>query len=141
MENPEAKSSSPVASRGPLGENALTLSGGGYRAVAFHLGTLSMLKQLGLLEDVTRLSTISGGTIVGAKYALELSKGPEHDFINFEKEMRDFLAKTNVIAGAVERLNETISPNGKPLMPSLIRSAASVYGEAEFVGDSTLGEL
>ncbi len=117
------------------------LSGGGYRAAAFHLGTLSMLNDLGLLTDVTRLSTISGGTIVGAKYALEIAKDPNLDFARFEDEVRAFLAKTNVIAEAVRRLHRTTKPNGIGLTPSLIRSAASVYADAGFVADSTLGSL
>lgn len=125
----------------PLGEIALMLSGGGYRAAAFHLGTLSMLKKLDLLKDVSRLSTISGGTIIGAKYALELSKNPNLDFQKFESEFKAFLAKTNVIAEALSRLNATTRPNSRSLTPSLIRSAASVYADADFVGDSTLGSL
>lgn len=56
-----------------LGEIALSLSGGGYRAAAFHLGTLSMLDTLDLLDDVRVLSTVSGGTIAGASWAKSLA--------------------------------------------------------------------
>jgi NTE family protein len=38
----------------------LSLSGGGYRAAAFHLGTLEMLDELGLLGNLSVLSTVSG---------------------------------------------------------------------------------
>ena len=53
---------------------ALTFSGGGYRAAAFHLGTLSMLHHVKtetgtLLEHVEVLSTVSGGTLTGLRYA------------------------------------------------------------------------
>lgn len=41
----------------------LTLSGGGFRATAFHLGVLSRLAIHGLLEEVTFVSTVSGGTL------------------------------------------------------------------------------
>lgn len=44
----------------------LALSGGGFRAAAFHLGTFRKLKQLGLLEHVDLLSCVSGGSIAGA---------------------------------------------------------------------------
>ncbi|MBD0303661.1 MAG: hypothetical protein ICV85_16285 [Tolypothrix sp. T3-bin4] len=37
---------------------------------AFHLRYLDLLQQVGLLDRVTMLSTVSGGTITGAKYVL-----------------------------------------------------------------------
>jgi NTE family protein len=45
-------------------EIGLTLSGGGIRAAAFHLGVLHRLADEGLLECITQLSTVSGGTLV-----------------------------------------------------------------------------
>ena len=41
------------------------MSGGGYRAAAFHLGTLSYLYDAGLGDKVTQISTVSGGTFTG----------------------------------------------------------------------------
>jgi NTE family protein len=41
----------------------LALSGGGFRATVFHLGTLARLAESGQLEDVTFLSTVSGGSL------------------------------------------------------------------------------
>jgi NTE family protein len=46
----------------------LALSGGGYRATAFHLGTLKQLEEMGILAEVDVISTISGGSITGACY-------------------------------------------------------------------------
>jgi len=45
---------------------ALALSGGGFRASVFHLGVLRKLAELGWLPRVDVLSTVSGGSIVGA---------------------------------------------------------------------------
>jgi NTE family protein len=42
------------------------LSGGGIRAAVFHLGVLHRLADEGLLESVSRLSTVSGGSLVAA---------------------------------------------------------------------------
>lgn len=42
----------------------LALSGGGVRAAVFHLGVLQCLASRGALEAVTRLSTVSGGSLV-----------------------------------------------------------------------------
>ncbi len=58
---------------------ALCLSGGGYRAAAFHLGTLRYLDRIGLAGNITILSTVSGGTLVGAAYALSLKKKTAFD--------------------------------------------------------------
>ena len=44
----------------------LALSGGGTRAAVFHLGVLLYLSEISLLEQVARLSTVSGGSLVAA---------------------------------------------------------------------------
>ncbi len=41
----------------------LCLSGGGYRAMLFHLGALWRLNELGLLRRLVRISSVSGGSI------------------------------------------------------------------------------
>lgn len=43
---------------------ALALSGGGVRAMVFHLGVLKLLAERQLLEHVGRVSTVSGGTLL-----------------------------------------------------------------------------
>lgn len=48
----------------------LALSGGGYRAAAYHIGTLRALDKLGILKDVDVISSVSGGSILAAYYAL-----------------------------------------------------------------------
>lgn len=70
----------------------LALSGGGYRAAGFHIGTLKKLHDMGLLNKLDHLSTISGGSIVGAAYSLH--KG---SFEEFEKKMIDTLSQKSVI--------------------------------------------
>ena len=48
----------------------LALSGGGFRASLFHIGVLARLADLGLLRRVEVISTVSGGSIIGALYYL-----------------------------------------------------------------------
>lgn len=48
----------------------LALSGGGYRAATYHIGTLRALHRLGILDHVDILSSVSGGSITAAYYAL-----------------------------------------------------------------------
>jgi NTE family protein len=47
----------------------LALSGGGFRAAAFHLGTFRKLEALGLLDKIDLLSCVSGGSIAGGVLA------------------------------------------------------------------------
>jgi NTE family protein len=70
----------------------LALSGGGYRAAGFHLGTMRKFHELNLLKEVDVLSTISGGSITGAAFCLSAA-----DYPAFEKEMIDTLATKSVI--------------------------------------------
>lgn len=48
----------------------LCLSGGGYRAMLFHLGALWRLNQAKLLKDLNRVSSVSGGSITAATLGL-----------------------------------------------------------------------
>jgi NTE family protein len=70
----------------------LSLSGGGYRAAAFHLGTLKKLEEMNVLEKVDVISTISGGSITGACYCLQTE-----NFDEFYNNLYDGLANKDVI--------------------------------------------
>ncbi len=52
----------------------LALSGGGFRAAFFHLGVLAYLAEQDLLRRVEMISTVSGGSILGAAYYLKVQK-------------------------------------------------------------------
>lgn len=43
---------------------ALVLSGGGIRAMVFHLGMLKLMAERGMLESVQKISTVSGGSLI-----------------------------------------------------------------------------
>lgn len=58
----------------------LALSGGGYRAAAFHIGSLRALHKLGVLDKVDYISSVSGGSIIAAFYGLH-----DGDYDRFEK--------------------------------------------------------
>lgn len=66
----------------------LALSGGGSRAIAFHLGCLRALNRLGLLDRVAVLSTVSGGSVIGAYFHAR-----QGDFASFEERIRALLAQ------------------------------------------------
>lgn len=67
----------------------LALSGGGSRAMAFHLGCLRALNDFGILERIGVISTISGGSVIGAYYAYSVGKS----FEEFEADISNFLRK------------------------------------------------
>ena len=56
------------------GKVGLSLSGGGFRASFFHLGVMARLAEVDALRSIEALSTVSGGSIVGAHYYLEVKK-------------------------------------------------------------------
>lgn len=70
----------------------LSLSGGGYRATAFHLGTLKKLQAMNLLRKVDIISTISGSSITAAYYCLH-----KDNYSAFEKSLYEKLQMKKVI--------------------------------------------
>lgn len=52
----------------------ICVSGGGYRAMLYHLGAYWRLCELGILGRAKRISSVSGGSIVSGKLALEWKK-------------------------------------------------------------------
>lgn len=85
----------------------LCLSGGGYRAMVFHLGALWRLYEVGLLKGVNRISSVSGGSITAALLALkwnDLSFDPariQTDFVDHVVRPIRALAGETIDADAV----------------------------------------
>ena len=73
----------------PEERSALCLSGGGYKAAAFHLGSLKSLNNAGKLSKLDRITSVSAGSIVCAFLGLkweELKKSESNGrFESFEK--------------------------------------------------------
>ncbi|MCC7298060.1 MAG: patatin-like phospholipase family protein [Bacteroidia bacterium] len=66
----------------------VSLSGGGFRAAVYHLGTLKKLREMGVLDNVDVISTVSGGSITGACYGLY-----GHDWGKFEAVIQNGVKK------------------------------------------------
>src|SRR3954453_16576878 len=71
-EDGEIVSAPPVPEEREQPKLGLALSGGGHRAAFFHVGVLAKLAELGLLRPIQVISTVSGGSIVGALYYLHV---------------------------------------------------------------------
>jgi len=64
----------------------LSLSGGGSRAIAFHLGCLRALHDRNILDRVDVISSVSGGSIIAALYAYS-----DCSFSDFEQRILNLL--------------------------------------------------
>lgn len=85
-------------------EIALCFSGGGYRAACFSLGTLSFFDKIGLLEKVRVISTVSGGTITGVKYAQSQAAGLSFD--TFFEDYFSWLREDELAKNAIRHIRE-----------------------------------
>lgn len=72
-------------------ELGVALSGGGSRAAAFHRGTLQALLDLGLVEKVDVVSTVSGGSLFGGAWmAARSRREKDSDFLGqMGRELKD----------------------------------------------------
>jgi predicted acylesterase/phospholipase RssA len=92
----------------PFDVIALSLSGGGFRATAFHLGTLTYLDKVNfirtsLIERVKVLSTVSGGTLTGALYATEIQKG--NGILHCYEKLYRFMSTVDLVKESLEFLS------------------------------------
>jgi predicted acylesterase/phospholipase RssA len=71
---------------------ALCLSGGGLRATFFHLGVIRFLRDTNLLNNVTQISSVSGGSIIAAHLVLNWQSytGTNEQYTTVEKELLAF---------------------------------------------------
>ncbi|MXN93135.1 hypothetical protein GR160_18055 [Flavobacterium sp. Sd200] len=88
---------------------ALAFSGGGFRAAAFSLGTLSYLNKaqynnIPLLHNVKFIGSASGGSITNLAYSLSIAQGKSFDDFYFE--LMDAMEGEKLIAKAFEILKD-----------------------------------
>jgi predicted acylesterase/phospholipase RssA len=130
-ENPELAFSS---TRGKVG---LALSGGGFRASFYHLGVLARLAEMGVLESVEAISTVSGGSIVGALYYLEvqeLLKTREDSLIT----RKDYI---EIVRRIQERFYLGVSENIRVKALSSFRKNWDMIFSKEYSRSHRIGEL
>ncbi len=118
----------------------LSFSGGGYKAATFDLGALSFLNTLRfgdgtpLLDCVTSLSSVSGGTITAMKYMLARSQGqPVEEMV---KELFGFLCDGDLVTLAMRELS---AEKANPKMSS-IKIMAGIYDQYLF-NNTVLGDI
>jgi len=121
----------------PFRNIAISLSGGGFRGTAFHLGVLSYLstqkwQQVSLLERTRILSTTSAGTFTGVKYAVTIKKGGT--IKDCYKSLYAFMSDCDLVSESLQYLsNDENWKTGR--QRTLINSCASIY-HREFESES-----
>jgi NTE family protein len=116
----------------------LALSGGGYKAVAFHLGALIRLNEIGWLPKISRVTGVSGGSIAVGHLAGRWNDLRFTDEVadNFDsvitRPLRQFVTTVNV--GAYAFIWGLISLRGGGVF------LAKAYAK-HLLGDATLHDL
>lgn len=98
---------------------ALALSGGGFRATLFHLGALWRLNELGYLRKLSRISSVSGGSIIAGVLGhrwkrLDFnSKDVATNFIDeIADPVRKFCALNNEVTAVLGRIVPVLNRGG-----------------------------
>jgi|RhiMethySRZTD1v2_1073278.scaffolds.fasta_scaffold100508_2 NTE family protein len=126
------------AKGGPKPGAGLCLSGGGYRAMMFHLGVVWRLYEAGVLKRLDRISSVSGGSITSGTLGLkwrELSFDPA-------KLKDDFIPK--VVTPLRELAGETLDAEAVLLgliLPGRISDRVIGAYKEHLFGDKTLQDL
>src|SRR5437588_165356 len=126
------------AQKAPQPGVALCLSGGGYRAMLFHLGALWRLNEFGYLKKLARISSVSGGSITAAMLGFQWNKLVFHE----NGKALDFDAKVvpPIRTLASKTIDEASIIGGIFLPGSIADKVAEAYRKNLF-GNATLQDL
>lgn len=117
---------------------ALCLSGGGYRAMLFHLGSLWRLNELGLLKKLKRISSVSGGSITSAMLGLKWGR------LQFDADGKAARLVEEVVVPVRSLADHTIdvpSIAAGALLPGSIADQIAGQYRRHLYGDATLQDL
>lgn len=114
---------------------ALCLSGGGFRAMLFHLGALCRLNEIGYLRRLDLVSAVSAGAVLGAHVATRWAQ------LQFDSSGVALNFREVVVEPIRELANETLD------VASVLRSVLAITGKgggagplAESLADRLFGE-
>jgi NTE family protein len=128
----------PFGSEGVEEGTGLALSGGGYRAMLFHVGAVWRLNELGRMRDLTRISSVSGGSLFAGRLAVSWknlsfdAKGVAANYVHEVADpVMDLATKHIDVPATLSRLNPFSGP---------ARHAAEAY-KKHLVGKASLQDL
>jgi NTE family protein len=117
---------------------ALCLSGGGYRAMLFHVGALWRLNELALLPKLSRISSVSGGSITAGVLGRNWSR------FNFDRDGRATKLKDLLVGPIRQMARNTIDRGsilGGVLLPGSVSDRVVGHYKRLLFGDATLQDL
>jgi predicted acylesterase/phospholipase RssA len=76
----------------PMNHFGIALSGGGFRGTLYHLGVIRFLRDADLLSQVSHITSVSGGSVLGAHLVLNWDRynGSDRDFDEISAELIRF---------------------------------------------------
>lgn len=102
----------------------LALSGGGFRAAAFHLGVFRRLRELQLLDKLDLVSCVSGGSIAGGFLATHWGS-PDDVLDRLEEYLRTrSIAVSSVIGGVLDPFSSRLDKLAESYDRDLFHSAS-----------------
>ncbi|HWK06957.1 MAG TPA: patatin-like phospholipase family protein [Puia sp.] len=134
----------PTPLKTPFAKIALALSGGGFRAASFSIGTMSYLHHLrytdnkgeerNLLDNVEFISSASGGTFPGMLYAAYTKKGIP--FGKVYKDMLTFMKGEGLLEAVLALMNEDSQWENDDKSRNFINAFAKIYDQHLFNGET-----
>lgn len=121
---------------------ALNFSGGGFRAASFSLGVLSYLHHFHfngkpLIQNVKGISTVSGGSITGAAFAIASAK--KMPFPEFYNQLCAFMKGDELLRKALSKMEDEEVWKNNHKRQSLINAFSLAY--QEMLSDETMDLL
>jgi integrative and conjugative element protein (TIGR02256 family) len=113
----------PSAPPAPAHAIGLAMSGGGFRAVAFHLGVMRALHDRGVLDHLSVISAVSGGSLLAAMWAYS-----DEPFGDFDQRVTELLRRglTTDIAKALYLTRRAPQALGSTIVAGGARIGAAV---------------
>jgi NTE family protein len=115
------------------------LSGGGYRAMVFHLGALWRLNELGFLPKLARISSVSGGSLTAGMLGLKWNR------LQFDPSTGVSPSYSNEVVAPVRALASTTIDEGDALkglfLPGTVAERIADSYRHYLFGTATLQDL
>ncbi len=136
---PETEANEVELSSGDLKEGiALCLSGGGYRAMLFHVGAIIRLNEMALLRKLSRVSSVSGGSITAGVLGLNWNR------LDFDADGRATNLDDRFVAPLRKMAGETIDRGsilGGVFLPGSVSDRVVAHYRDVLFGNATLQDL
>jgi NTE family protein len=123
----------------PTDGTALCLSGGGFRAMLFHLGVVWRLNEAGWLPKLDRVSSVSGGSITAALLATRWSQ-LDFDDLGVAQRFEELVALP-LDEFATRRVDTPAILSGLAMPGVSIGERVAAIYRKELYGDTTLQDL